>query len=366
MKQHSKTNKYQIIEGILAGLLFLIVPGFGIAAYSILTAQRSVSFAGSISPEIVKLWMAGILSLLAFLLVLGLLLVFRHKRKKRGFPAPLAKCNAFVRKHWLICTVGILLLLVLLLFVLALCLQNHFVFFPTRCEPSEQYLSEAEGFSQVSLENGKYVGWLYRQPEAEKVLVIFGGNAQNAAIFLHSLRIDGQLEKTAGYNLLMVDYPGYGLSEGKPSEKTILPMTDAIAAFVREQELGKVTYFGYSIGTGVATYAAAHAECEQLILLAPYENLTVMYNSFVNVFHGPLRGLVRNKFPSDEYAKDITVKTRIIASHSDELIPFASSEALSKCFADAEFFPVDNLGHNELIFDDGVWDLVAGFLHAEE
>ena len=198
-------NKYIIPESILAGILFLIPIGFGFAAYRILTAQRRVDYAGSVNPEIVRLFMVGLPALLALLGVLVLLLVFRHKRKKQGFPAPLAKCNAFVRKHWLVCTIGILLLLVLLAFVLALCLQNHFVFFPTRCESSEQFLSETEGFSQVSLENGKYVGWLYRQPEAGKVLVIFGGNAQNAAIFMHSLRIDGQLEKTAGYNLLLVD-----------------------------------------------------------------------------------------------------------------------------------------------------------------
>ena len=53
----------------------------------------------------------------------------------------------------------------------------------------------------------------------------------------------------------------------------------------------------------------------------------------------------------------------IVASRSDEIIPFSSSVRLSGLFlGDVDFMTLDNTGHNFIFSADGVFDSVQAFL----
>lgn len=151
----------------------------------------------------------------------------------------------------------------------------------------------------------------------------------------------------------MVDYPGYGLSEGKPSEKTMFQT--ALAAYDYAVNLdtidkNNVVIMGYSIGTGPATYLASQRDVKGLILLAPYDCALSLYNNTLDIFHGPVRLLARYKFDSKTYAQNVLISPLIIASQNDEVIPFALSENLSKHFPESvNFITLKGVFHNDII-----------------
>jgi pimeloyl-ACP methyl ester carboxylesterase len=76
-----------------------------------------------------------------------------------------------------------------------------------------------------------------------------------------------------------------------------------------------------------------------------------------------MRLLVRQKLPSDEYAPKVICPVLIIASRSDEIVSFSTSERLSKLFSsNVEFMILDNELHNYIFQGDGVFDRIRTFL----
>jgi len=126
---------------------------------------------------------------------------------------------------------------------------------------------------------------------------------------------------------------------------------------------GCIVIIGFSLGTGSAVYLAAHRPVARLILAAPYANGADAYNNMLPIFYGPMKALVKQKLPSDQYAPDVTCPTMIIASQSDEVIPFSSSERLFQLFSgEIDFIKLKNENHNSLFSGAGVYDGIRSFL----
>jgi pimeloyl-ACP methyl ester carboxylesterase len=100
-----------------------------------------------------------------------------------------------------------------------------------------------------------------------------------------------------------------------------------------------------------------------LILLAPYANGVDLYNGMLPIFYGPLELLVTQKLPSEEYAPKVTCKPLIIASQSDELVSYASSEHLLEQFAGpVEFMSLNNVSHDGVRSAIGVPETIQSYL----
>ena len=211
------------------------------------------------------------------------------------------------------------------------------MFYPHFDEASYLELLEKEDTEELSFEaeDGGISGWFWHNAqEGAPTLIYFGGNGENASTRLVRILKDEKMTGIfEGYQVAILDYPGYGLTSGVPSEESLkkfgLAAYDAIAA---REDVEDILIMGYSIGTGVANYVASEREVKGLILMAPYADGYDLYNSFMNVFYGPMRMLVAFKMESIQYASSIEIKPLILASKADEMIPFASSERLSEAF----------------------------------
>ncbi|MBQ6827376.1 MAG: alpha/beta fold hydrolase, partial [Thermoguttaceae bacterium] len=107
-------------------------------------------------------------------------------------------------------------------------------------------------------------------PEAEPPVVLyFEGNGGNSAERTREIvRKPGPL---AGFDFVCCDYPGYGESGGEPSERTLKALgLGAYDATAKRFPGRRIVVFGFSLGTGVATYVASEREVAGLILAAPY------------------------------------------------------------------------------------------------
>ncbi|MBO4697352.1 MAG: alpha/beta fold hydrolase [Lachnospiraceae bacterium] len=196
-------------------------------------------------------------------------------------------------------------------------------------------------------------------------MVFYGGNAQSGASAMKVFRRIGNRNLFSDIDIITVDYPGYGRSEGAPSQQSFFEMADAVNRYALSlSEYQKVYVMGYSIGTGVAVYSAASYSFDGIILLAPYDNMTNVFNSKLPVFYGPLARLVKNPFPSDSYASNVKTKTLILYSTKDEIIPARLSRNLIQTIAgDKEVIEFKNFTHSEMIVEKEVYEKVSEFIH---
>ena len=245
-----------------------------------------------------------------------------------------------------------------LVFTLLFFGQNLMMFHPNHDPHSLAYLNARPSFEVVEIKsNGKtYHGILRRSTSQQPspLIIFFYGNADNASRTMRSMDEFGMWFYFLDYHCLIVDYPGYGPGRrSRPSANSMYEMSLAAFDYARSlPEVSRIIVGGFSIGTGPAVYLAAHRDADGLFLLAPFANGYDLCNSVLPIFYGPLRLLVRNPFPSDRFAKTISVPALLIASRGDEIIPFRSSERLERSFPEETTFVIlNNLRHNEIFFN---------------
>jgi dienelactone hydrolase len=296
--------------------------------------------------------------LLMNLLLRGLGHLIDHKRKVR----------TWIKR-------SCLALLVILNVIVSACgflysIQDVMIFRNADDPESRELLQGKPGYHEVAFtaENGKqYHGMMYQPDDKKRPLVIyFGGNGEVSYHRVHMLGEGDRWKYFAGYNYLFVDYEGYGLNDGRANYMNMYEEALAVfdyAASLPNVDDSRIVAMGFSLGTGSAVYLAANRPASGLILTAPYANGYDMYNGMMPVFHGPMKLLVKQKLPSDEYAPNVTCPTLVIASHGDEAIPFSTSEKLSKLFGgDVDFMALDEASHNNISGAEGVYDRIHAFL----
>lgn len=273
--------------------------------------------------------------------VIWTFVVFRIIRKKERRFKVLANISLGI--------VGLIAICVAFIYTVAPSMMFH----PHFDEVSYSVLLEKREAEEISFETAEGVisGWFWHNArEDAPTLIYFGGNAENASTrFLRILKDDRLMDIFKGYQVVFLDYPGYGLTSGEPSEESLkefgLAAYDAIAA---REDVEDIVIMGYSIGSGVANYVASERAIKGLILMAPYADGYDLYNSFMNIFHGPMRMLVAFKMEAIQFASSIEVKPLIFASNADEIIPFASSIRLSEAYPDGcETLWFNDIGHSD-------------------
>lgn len=194
----------------------------------------------------------------------------------------------------------------------------------------------------------KLNGAWYPLPGARLATLFLHGNAGNATHRIHhalSLR-------AAGSAALILDYRGYGKSEGQPSEQGLY--SDALGGY---QELGTLGYgpkqivlHGESLGTAVATHLAARVISAGLILESPFASLSAMASKVLPVI-GPL---LAHGFNTVDEIASVRVPVFVIHGDADEIVPFQQGEAV---FAHAhepkQFWDIRHGMHNSLLADAG-------------
>lgn len=166
---------------------------------------------------------------------------------------------------------------------------------------------------------------------------------------------------------MLVDYPGYGLSEGSPSEKTMFDAALKVydyASNLDNVDKSNIVVLGYSIGTGVATYVSSQKDVAGLILVAPYDEALSLYNDNVNIFYGPVEILTRYKFNSLGYAPNVKIAPLIITSYDDEVISYKFSLNLATRFKEVykTLLLDNNVTHNSYFSQEEVLNSIYEYL----
>lgn len=171
---------------------------------------------------------------------------------------------------------------------------------------------------------GETVDVATRPADGQNALLYFGGNADDVSLDMRDF-----VQTFPGYSIYLLDYPGYGRSSGRPTEKAI--SADALALYdaVRAGH-SHIVVVGRSLGSGVAVRLASERPIARLVLVTPFDSLgDAAAEQYPLV---PVRWLLLDKYELWRYAPVVTAPTEIIAAADDHVVPRTSTERLRTRF----------------------------------
>ncbi len=168
-------------------------------------------------------------------------------------------------------------------------------------------------------------GWYVPAERPRGTLLFFHGNAGNISHRLDSLRIFHEL----GLAVLIIDYRGYGQSEGRPSEAGT--HEDALAAWrhlveVRRADPARIVVFGRSLGAALGAWLAAREQAGALILESAFTSVPELAGDLY--WWLPARRLARFEYATRDYLLDVRCPVLVVHSPEDEIIPYRHGRAL--------------------------------------
>lgn len=189
-------------------------------------------------------------------------------------------------------------------------------------------------------------------------LIIFAhGNAELIDFWVREL---GPINRL-GLGLLLVEFPGYGRSQGRPSQDSITAAF--VAAYDRIIDLPqvdpeRVILMGRSIGGGAVCQLAARRPAAALILMSTF----VSARAFAPKYLVP-GFLVRDPFDNRAVLQAYQGPVLIIHGQYDEIIPFSHGKRLQQTARQARLIAY-RCGHNDCPPRwDVFWHDIEGFLH---
>ncbi len=166
-----------------------------------------------------------------------------------------------------------------------------------------------------------------RAPAKPAPAVIFGhGNAELIDFCPEELKEFTRI----GIGVLLIEYPGYGRSEGSPSQKSISHAFNAGYDYLvsrKDVDPNRIILFGRSLGGGAVCELASNKPSAALILQSAFTSV----RSFASRFLAP-GFLVRDPFDNLSVVSAYTGHVLIIHGKNDDIIPFSHGKALyEKC-----------------------------------
>jgi uncharacterized protein len=200
---------------------------------------------------------------------------------------------------------------------------------------------------------------LFKSPTASKGFILyFHGNAGN----LQRWGTYASDFTELGYDILMVDYRGYGKSSGKPSEVDFYADAQVVLDWAKANiPFSRLVIYGRSLGSGVATQLAVKNTPDLLILETPFNELRGAINT-------PLQPLLflfpaRYHFPNDKNIPLIKCKKVIFHGTLDWVVPLSSALKLKPLLrSEDRFFVIEGGGHRNLnkfkVFQEGLAEVL--------
>ena len=168
-----------------------------------------------------------------------------------------------------------------------------------------------------------------------------------------------------GFDVVMVDYRGFGKSTGKRTEDSIKDDLQFVYDFIKSQVNEKfIILYGRSLGSGFAAKLASLNNPRMLVLESPYYSLTRVTKRFVPFM--PMSLLMRFPIRTYKYMEYVNCPIKIVHGTNDKLIPFSTAVSLSKInSAHTRLYPIIGGRHNNLHTFEEYHRMMEEILHSK-
>lgn len=208
-------------------------------------------------------------------------------------------------------------------------LQDYMLFKPEKLPKDFQFNYDNQEFKEYNLvtRDGAVINGIRFFPKGESkgVVLYLKGNSKSIKGW-GKFAVDFTRH---GYNVLMVDYRGFGKSTGRRTQKALKRDLQEVYNKIKEMTSeDRVILYGRSLGSGFAAKLASMNNPKMLILDAPYYSLTKVTARYAPFM--PLSILIKYPLPTYKWLKYVNCPIHIIHGTHDKLIPYKSSVKLSQ------------------------------------
>ena len=208
--------------------------------------------------------------------------------------------------------------------------QETILFHPTKLSSDFQYDFDVDFEEKVIVvEDGtKLSGVLFKTENPKGLVFYLHGNGGAVTSCVNASKTYTKV----GYDCFVLDYRGYGKSEGEILSQNQFYSDVEIAydSLCKDYEEQNIIIVGYSIGTGPAAMLAAKSDAKHLILLAPYYSMVDMMNNqypFIPDY------FLEYKLKTYEFIPKVSPPISIFHGDADEIIYYGSSVKLKEHFS---------------------------------
>jgi len=227
--------------------------------------------------------------------------------------------------------------------------QRSFLYFPTP--------NISTPYTQMTLHNEREtINIIVLNKGYENAILYFGGNAESMA--QSSAEIARQFPT---FTVYLMDYRGYGGSTGEASEEGLY--SDALKLYdTIKSKHKKISIGGRSLGSGIATYVAAHREVSKLALITPFDSIINVAQEMYPIF--PISFLLHDTYDSLSRIKKIKAKTMIVIAQNDNVITRERTQHLIDAFdpGQLEVVTIKSRGHMDISSDTKYYKIMQDFI----
>ena len=224
------------------------------------------------------------------------------------------------------------------------CFQEKMIFFPEKLQ-NDYVFNFNQTFEETTIlteDNVLLNGVLFKADTSKGLIFYLHGNAG-------SVKSWGRVANAytdQNYDVFMLDYRGYGKSEGTiSSQNQMFKDVQTVYENMKSRYIeDKIIVLGYSIGTGIAVKLASKNNPKLLILQAPYYSMVDMMKRYYPIIP---TFLLKYKFETNIYIQDCKVPIVIFHGNRDTVIPYESSHKIKDLIKDSDTLIILNgQGHN--------------------
>jgi uncharacterized protein len=236
--------------------------------------------------------------------------------------------------------------------------QERSIFFP---RPNDAQLRQQYAAQRVEIRttDATLEGWWIENAQATTpaVILYFGGNAEDV---LYTANAASSIDARA---VVVVNYPGYGGSAGKPGQQALYAAGLALYDYAIERGVPAehIVVMGRSLGSGVASMIAGARSVGAAILITPYDTLAAVAAGHYPFL--PVRLLLRHPFPSTDWAQRTHAPALLLAAEHDDVVPATRAQKLFEAWAGPKQIHVlAQTGHNDIEMHPDYYRLINAFL----
>ena len=244
-------------------------------------------------------------------------------------------------------------------------LQEQLIFLrPPLADGDRHVVRLLPGTTEIRIEahdGTRLHGWLRHTAEetsSRGLVIYFGGNAEEVSGLMHDAPM------LAPWSVAAVNYRGYGLSQGRPSEEALTDDALVIHDFLAKRDgidPNRIVVFGRSLGSGVAVQLAASRPVRAVMLVSPFDSLrSIARKQYPFV---PVSLLLKHPFDSLARAPEIDAPLLVLAGEDDRLIPPAFSQRLYDAWTSPKRWTlIPGADHNDIHTWPEYWPAMREFL----
>ncbi|HMP98721.1 MAG TPA: alpha/beta hydrolase [Cyclobacteriaceae bacterium] len=238
--------------------------------------------------------------------------------------------------------------------------QDKFIFQGAYLKQDHTYVFEYD-FTEhfIEVEPGIKLNALWFKPDSASrgLILYFHGNAGN---------LDRWAEVAVdfiprNYELFIIDYRGYGKSNGTPTELNLYHDAERVYDWVQQRTSAPIIIYGRSLGASIAAYLSSIVQPDLLFLETPFHEL-----------RGVLSGLLFNvtrifplhyRFSTIDYLAKVKGKVIIFHGTKDFIVPLKSAERLKGVLKSTdEFIVIEGANHDNIniyeIYDEKLTEIL--------